>query len=99
MKSRWVRLSLYSAMPELCRFHGITIDMHFKEHGPPHFHVKYAGVRVLVGIEPIEVLEGRLPPRIRRMVVRWASIHQAELREAWNRAQRMEPLDKIDPLE
>lgn len=86
-------------MPELCRFHGVTIEMHFREHGPPHFHAKYGGTRVMVGIEPVELLRGRLPPRIRRLVIEWASIRQSELHEAWNRAQIMEPLGKIDPLE
>ena len=86
-------------MSELCRFHGLIIRMHPKDHPPPHFHVEYSGREAQVGIESIEILRGRLPPRIRRLVVEWASIHQSELRETWNRAQRMEPLDKIDPLE
>ena len=92
-------LSLRMAMPELCRFHGIIIRMYSEDHPPPHFHVEYSGREAQVRIEPIEIMEGRLPTRIRRMVVQWASIHQSELHEAWNRAQIMEPLGKIDPLE
>ena len=30
-------------MPELSRFLGIVISMHYDDHAPPHFHVCYAG--------------------------------------------------------
>lgn len=73
--------------------------MHPKDHPPPHFHVEYSGREAQVGIGPIEILRGRLPLRVRRMVIEWASIHQAELRESWMRAQLMEPLERIAPLE
>lgn len=86
-------------MPEVCRFYGIVIHIHFGEHGPPHFHARYSGHRALIDIDDLLVLEGRLPTRARRLVIEWASIHQDELREAWDRAQRMEPPGKIDPLQ
>ena len=35
-------------MPELSRFYGIVIRMHFREHGPPHFHADYRGVQALI---------------------------------------------------
>ena len=86
-------------MPELCRFYGIVIRMYLRDHGPPHFHASYAGDEMVVGIDTLSVLEGRLLPRARGLVIEWASIHQAELREAWNRAQALEPPGKIAPLE
>ncbi len=73
--------------------------MYSGDHVPPHFHVEYGGRQAQVEIEPIEILRGRLPPRIRRLVIEWASIHQTELHEAWNRTQRLEPTNKIAPLE
>ncbi len=73
--------------------------MYSRDHVPPHFHAEYGGRQAQVGIEPIEILRGRLPPRIRRLVIEWASIRQTELREAWNRTQRLEPTSKIAPLE
>ena len=86
-------------MPELCRFYGIVIRMYFADHGPPHFHASYGGDEALVGIDNLAVLHGRLPPRARDLVVEWASLHQAELREAWNRASNLTPPGKIAPLE
>ena len=85
-------------MPELCRFYGIVIRIYFADHGPPHFHALYSGDEVLVGISTLAVLHGRLPPRAQGMVVEWASQHRNELLEAWGRAQRLEPLGRIEPL-
>ena len=73
--------------------------MYSEDHPPPHFHVEYGGREAQVGIDPVEILRGRLPPRIRRLVTEWASIRKLELREAWIRAQRMEPPGRIEPLE
>ncbi|MYE46156.1 MAG: DUF4160 domain-containing protein [Chloroflexi bacterium] len=86
-------------MPELCRFYGIVIRMYFDDHDPPHFHARYGGDEALVGIETLAVLHGRLPPRAQGLVVEWASLRQAELRDAWARARRLEPLGRIAPLD
>ena len=39
-------------MPELCRFLGILITMFYNDHAPPHFHVRYAKQKAVVGIDP-----------------------------------------------
>ena len=85
-------------MPELSRFYGIIIRMYFDDHAPPHFHAAYGGEEAVVGIEALAVLYGHLPPRARGLVVEWASLHQAELREAWDQAKRLERPGKIAPL-
>ncbi len=85
-------------MPELCRFFGIIIRMYFDDHGPPHFHALYGGDEALIDIDTLAVLEGRLPPRAQGLVVEWGAQHRGELQEAWERARRLEPLGKIDPL-
>ena len=73
--------------------------MYFDDHGPPHFHALYGGDEALVGIGSLAILHGRLSPRAQGLVVEWASIHQAELKEAWDRAKRLEQPGKIAPLE
>ncbi len=86
-------------MPELCRFYGIIIRMYFDDHAPPHFHAFYGEYQALMDIETLAVLRGHLPPRAHGLVVEWASLRQEELREAWNKAKRMETPDKIASLE
>ncbi|MGA2134078.1 MAG: DUF4160 domain-containing protein [Bryobacteraceae bacterium] len=38
-----------------------------------------------LGIEPIAILEGRLPRRAASMVFEWAALDQPELMENWRR--------------
>jgi len=85
-------------MPELSRFYGIVVRMFSNDHGPPHFHAYYGSDEALVAIETLSVFAGRLPPRAMGLVVEWASLHQEELREAWRRAQSLEPPGRIAPL-
>ena len=91
-------LSFWLKMPELCRFYGIVIRMYFDDHGPPHFHALYGGDEALVAIDRLTVLHGHLPPRALGLVVEWALLRQAELKEAWNLAKRLETPGRIAPL-
>ena len=85
-------------MPELCRFYGVRIKMYFDDHNPPHFHAEYAEQEALIEIETLAMMAGDLPSRALGLVVEWASLHQEELREAWRRAENLEPTGKIEPL-
>jgi hypothetical protein len=86
-------------MPEISRFYGIVISMYFVDHPPPHFHAKYGSQAACFDIETLLLLEGKLPARVRGMVIEWASQHQDELRSNWMRARTRESLLSIDPLE
>jgi hypothetical protein len=86
-------------MPRISEFLGIIISMFYKEHSPPHFHAEYAGKEGILGIDPISMIEGQLPPRVRSLVVEWAAIYQEQLRENWELARNKEILKKIPPLE
>jgi len=48
-------------MPEISRFFGIIIRMYFDDHPPPHFHAIYGNNEIQVSIEPIAILNGKLP--------------------------------------
>ena len=85
-------------MPEISRFYGIVIKMFFDDHEPPHFHVEYAEHQAVVSIETLSLIGGTLPPRALGLVAEWAALRQEELREAWQRAKNLEPVDRIDPL-
>jgi hypothetical protein len=86
-------------MPEISRFFGMVIAMYYNDHAPPHFHVRYGEQRAVVGIEPVDVLEGRLSPRARSLVLDWGREHQGELLVNWELAREQQPLNQIDPLE
>lgn len=86
-------------MPEVSRFYGIVIQIYYGDHSPPHFHALYAGEVAQIAIESLEVIDGSLPKRALGLVRDWASAHQPELREAFDRAAALEPPGKIAPLE
>jgi len=59
--------------------------MYFDEHNPPHFHAIYGNREAQIGIDPITLLEGRLPNRAIGMVIEWAASHQVESSKNWQR--------------
>ena len=85
-------------MPELSRFLGIVILMHFDDHNPPHFHVKYNDFRAIISIKDLLLIEGELPPRVLGLVIEWAGLHKIELLENWDTIRETGKWYKIDPL-
>ncbi len=85
-------------MPEICRFFGIVIAMNTRDHPPPHFHVRYAEQEATIDIHTLRLLKGRLSPRVRGLVVEWATLHLEELAANWALARREAPLRRIEPL-
>ena len=85
-------------MPEISRFLGIVITMYFNDHNPPHFHVRYEDFRAVLGVAPIELRDGRLPPRVLGLVIEWAQMHQRELLENWTMLAAEGKFRRIAPL-
>jgi len=76
-------------MPVVARFYGILIKMYFSqsEHGVPHFHAIYGELNGVFAIETVEMLEGDLPPRARRLVQEWAGQYKDDLLVMWSRQE------------
>ena len=85
-------------MPELSRFYGIVIKMYYNDHNPPHFHAEYGSDTIVVDVNTLGVIGGRISPRATDLVMEWAAQRQVELQQAWTQARNMEPLDRIEPL-
>lgn len=86
-------------MPTISTFFGILIRMYFNDHPPPHFHARYNEYEAVVGIDPLDVLEGELPKRALSLVMEWANLHKAELLSDWTLCQSKQQPFQIDPLE
>ncbi len=86
-------------MPTISRFLGITIRIYSEDHGVPHFHAYYGESEASLAIETLEILEGELPPRVRALVLEWASDRREALRENWQRAKEHSPLRALNPLQ
>ena len=86
-------------MPEICRFFGIVVRMHFDDHNPPHVHTEYQGRKAVVDLRG-NVTRGDLASRTATRLVReWIDLRAAELREDWELAQAGKEIRKIAPLD
>jgi hypothetical protein len=81
-------------MPEITRFYGIIIKLFFGDHPPPHFHAVYGEQNALFNIETLEMIEGDLPPRARKLVLEWATEYKDELFKMW----QTQEFKKLPPL-
>ncbi len=86
-------------MPTISAFYGILIQMYFRDHAPPHFHVKYGEHKAVIDIQALMLLEGHLPRRALNLVLDWAELHREELLADWELCQNMEQPKAIAPLE
>jgi hypothetical protein len=86
------------AMPVLSTFYGIVIRMAFVRAFKPRFHAFYGPWELVVGVAPVEVIQGNAPGRVREMVVEWAGERQKELLGAWDHCRLALPPDPIPPL-
>ena len=84
-------------MPEISRFYGIVIYVHYADHEPPHFHARYQEQEVTVEILTT-VVQGKMPGRALRMLFEWSELHRPELLDNWQRAQERRPLVSVPPL-
>ena len=87
------------SMPEISRFFGIVILMHFNEHAPPHFHARYGSSKCSVDLQTLRVMTGQFPRRAIAMALEWAAEHRNELMENWELCANGKPPRKIPPLE
>ena len=85
-------------MPELSRFLGIVVRMHYRDHMPAHFHASYGDYEIIVRLDD-GIVEGRFPRRALRLVLEWFELHRGELMANWRSAQQRKPLMPIAPLE
>ncbi len=85
-------------MPAICTFYGIVIRMFFNDHAPPHFHAQYGEFKMEIGIETLQVLGGKLPPRALSLVLEWAAAHRAELLADWELCRQHQQPRPIAPL-
>jgi hypothetical protein len=86
-------------MPTISMFYGILIKMFFDDHAPPHFHAEYGEFELVIAINPIKIIQGDAPKRVKSMVLEWTALHQEELLLDWELCKNLQPPIAIEPLE
>ena len=95
------QFSVKCIVPELSRFYGIIIRMYWEvgaRHHTPHFHAYYQETTAIFSIDPVDLMEGSMPKRQRRLIEAWAELHQDELVADWSRLQSGHRPLPIEPL-
>lgn len=73
-------------MPTVEWFNRCRIEMYFKDHAPPHFHiVTTSNERISVVIESLEVLAGTADSRDVTEALTWAKTNLDTLRRLWRK--------------
>ncbi len=85
-------------MPVISKFYGIVIRMVFIRPFGAHFHAFYGNHELVVGIDPLRIIQGNAPIRAREMILEWAASHQQELVKAWSQLSTAHPPVTIQPL-
>lgn len=86
-------------MPTISIFYGILIKMFFDDHMPPHFHAEYGEYELVIAINPIKIIKGNAPKRVKSMILEWTALHQEDLVHDWELCKNMQPPIAIEPLE
>ena len=87
------------ALPEICWFLGIKIEVHWKDHPPPHVHASFGKDKAALRIDNGEVIAGSLPPKILSQVRDWLKERNGEVMAAWDNAAQMQAPSKVLPPE
>ncbi len=80
----WSDGSLYETRQLVARAHGLRIEIYPREHPPPHFHVRAAGLHVSFAIEDCRLLEGSISGRDRTLIEWWYRYSRPRLVAVWN---------------
>jgi hypothetical protein len=59
------------------------IEVFGREHGIPHFHLRWPDGRASITIETLEVIIGNPPATILAEARQWAEVNRERLRAAW----------------
>jgi len=86
-------------MPVISTFLGIIVRIYHDDHAPPHVHVQYGEFEAIVEISTGRMLGGRLPPRVKRILVEWLRARRSAVAKAWAIARRHGTPPRVRPLE
>jgi hypothetical protein len=86
-------------MPTISLFYGISIQMFYEDHPPPHIHARYNEFKARYDIASGELLSGQLPKQAHRLVQEWISLNTQNLADNWARMENGEQMEYIQGLE
>ena len=77
----------YNIKVLVARFRGLRIEIHPKDHAPPHFHVICDSFNASFALSDCSLLEGGLSNRESSLIIKWFGNNRPLLVEAWNKSR------------
>lgn len=84
-------------MPEICRLFGIMLSLYWRDHNPPHIYFSYGDYTCSISVLD-RIVDGQAPTKVIVKVNEWIDLHEAEILTLWEKAQKGEKLNRIEPL-
>lgn len=87
-------------MPVISHFYGIIVQMFFNEnekHHQKHIHVRYNEYEIVYDFD-VNILEGNLPNKQKKLVEAWILLHQEDLQSLWDLMHNKGEIFRIEPL-
>lgn len=56
-------------MPTVVKYCGLSFNIYFDDHPPPHVHVKYGEYFLIIDLETLKPIKGYLPKSQRRLAI------------------------------
>jgi len=69
-------------MPVLAKYYGIVIRMLINQTFGTHFHVFFGDSELVIGLNPLRVIQGEVPRWVREWALDWVEHYQSDLRSA-----------------
>jgi hypothetical protein len=66
-------------MPVLAKFYGIVIRRLIDRTFGTHFHAFYGDCELVIGLNPLRVIQGEAPPWVREWALDWVRHYQSKL--------------------
>jgi Domain of unknown function (DUF4160) len=70
-------------MPVLAKAYGIVIRMLIDRSFGTHFHAFYGNTEVVIGLNPLRVIQGDGPSWVQEWALEWVKRHQSEFDSEW----------------
>ncbi len=81
-------------MPEVCRFHGMSIKLFWNDHPPKHIHVFSGDDRLKITFEG-KILSGKMEQHKLRILRDWLIKRHNELNDRWEKIMNNQPFERI----
>ncbi len=71
-------------MPVLAKFYGIVIRMLIDRSFGTHFHAFFGDSELVIGLNPLRIIQGEAPLWVRQQSLDWVRRHQRQLQSDWH---------------